>query len=302
MTAVDPLADLARWHASGQFAEIDGLRVFYREAGEGAPLLCLHGFPTGSWDWSPLWERIAARFHAIAPDFVGFGFSAKPRQWTYRLVDQATIVEGLLRERGIARCHVLTHDYGVSVAQELVARHEEREAAGAPGLRLDSVVFLNGGLVPEHHRPTFGQRMLESPLGPLFAQLMNERRFAASFRDVFGPRTKPDARLLQAFWQLLSRDGGVRLAPKLITYLAERRRQRDRWIGALQRTRVPLRLVNGPEDPVSGRHQAEGFAALVPRADVVYLEGIGHYPQVEDPDGTWRAFEEFHARIGSAAA
>jgi len=298
----DPLQDLARWQASGQFLEIDGRRVFYQEAGEGPPLVCLHGFPTSSWDWSPLWSRLAARFRVIAPDFIGFGFSAKPRDWTYALVDQATIVEELLRQRGVARCHVLAHDYGVSVAQEFLARVEEREGRSAPGLRVDSVLFLNGGLIPESHRPTFGQRMLESPLGPLFAQLMTEKRFAASLRAVFGPRTKPDAHLLQAYWQLVSRDGGTQIAHKLISYMAERRRRSQRWVGALQRARIPLRLVNGPEDPVSGRHLAQAFERLVPNADVVYLEGIGHYPQVEDPDGVWRAFEAFHARIAARGA
>lgn len=302
MTGVDPLEDLARWQASGQHAEIDGHRVFYQEAGAGPALLCLHGFPTGSWDWSPLWSRLTSRFHAIAPDFVGLGLSAKPRDWSYQLVDQTTIVENLLRLRGVARCHVLARDYGVSVAQELVARHEEREASGAPGLRIESVFLLNGGLLPESHRSTFGQRMLESPVGPLFAQLMTEKRFIASFRDLFGPRTKPDARLLQAFWQLVSRDDGMRIVHKLIGYLAERHRMRDRWLCALQTTRIPLRLVNGPEDPVSGRHLAEAFQRLVPKAEVSYLEGIGHYPNLEDPDGVWRALEELHARIAAPAS
>lgn len=68
-------------------------------------------------------------------------------------------------------------------------------------------------------------------------------------------------------------------------------------MGALQTTSLPMRLIDGPEDPVSGRPMAERYRELVPRPDVVLLEGIGHYPQVEDPDGVLRALQEFWARL-----
>jgi pimeloyl-ACP methyl ester carboxylesterase len=58
-----------------------------------------------------------------------------------------------------------------------------------------------------------------------------------------------------------------------------------------------MRLVNGPEDPVSGRHMANRYEEIVPHPDVVLLEGIGHYPQVEDPARTLRAFVEFVERL-----
>jgi len=83
----------------------------------------------------------------VAPDLIGFGWSDKPRAYDYSIIDQATLCEGLLRELGAERVHVLAHDYGDSVAQELLARHEERDSRGTPALQ--SVCFLNGGLFPE---------------------------------------------------------------------------------------------------------------------------------------------------------
>ena len=62
--------------------------------------------------------------------------------------DQATLHEALLAELGIGDVDVLAHDYGDTVAQELLARHDERRAAGAAGLAIRSVCFLNGGPVP----------------------------------------------------------------------------------------------------------------------------------------------------------
>ena len=114
------------------------------------------------------------------------------------------------------------------------------------------------------------------------ARLVTESRFAASFAEIFGPRTQPSPSELHTVWTLNVHNDGFRVAPKIIRYIDERRAA-ARALGrrALQRSPVPLRFINGPEDPVSGRHMAERYRELVPNPDVVLLEGIGHYPQLE---------------------
>ena len=103
----------------------------------------------------------------------------------------------------------------------------------------------------------------------------------------------PTPAAMNDFWQLYRFNDGHLAAPKLLGYIAERKLRRERWVNALTEATIPLRFVNGPEDPVSGRHMAERYRELVPNPDVVLLEGIGHYPQVEDPEGVLRAFLEF---------
>ncbi|HSP97993.1 MAG TPA: alpha/beta hydrolase, partial [Candidatus Dormibacteraeota bacterium] len=241
------------------------------------------------WDWHKLWPALTARFRVIAPDMLGFGLSAKPRDYAYSLRDQADLHVALLAALGVASTHVLAHDYGDSVAQELLARQLE----GGARPRLLSVCLLNGGLFPESHRARPAQTLLRSPLGPVLARLATERRFAAGFAEVFGPRTQPSPAELHTVWQLNRHNDGLRVAPKIIRYLDERREQRERWVGALQHSPVPLRFVNGAEDPVSGRHMAERYRELVPNPDVVLLEGIGHYPQLEAPERVLEAFLPF---------
>lgn len=70
---------------------------------------------------------------------------------------------------------------------------------------------------------------------------------------------------------------------KLIRYMAERKRYRARWVGALQQAAIPIRLINGAFDPISGRHMTERYRELIPNPDVILLEQIGHYPQTEAP-------------------
>lgn len=281
------------WRRGGARFDYRGEPIFYRDQGRGPALVCIHGFPTASWDWHKLWPALTARFRVVAPDMIGFGLSAKPPDYAYSIRDQATLHEALLATLGVSDVHVLAHDYGDSVAQELLARHAERRASGGAGVGVRSVCFLNGGLFPEVHRARVAQKLLQSPLGPLLGRLMSERAFRRSFVPIFGPHTRPSDDELSVAWALIAHNDGPRVAHRLIRYLAERRACRERWVGALQRTDVPLRFINGPEDPVSGAHMAARYRELVPNPDVVLLDGIGHYPQLEAPERVLEAYLEF---------
>jgi pimeloyl-ACP methyl ester carboxylesterase len=284
--------DLDGWHARGHRYVHRGHPVFYAEEGSGPALLLIHGFPTASWDWTPIWTGLTGRFRVIAPDLLGFGFSAKPGGYEYSIMDQAQLCSGLLAERGVHEADVLAHDYGDTVAQELLARANEGNAP----LALRSVCFLNGGLFPETHRPRPIQRLLISPLGPLVARLLNRSSFGRSFSAVFGPQTRPGPEEIDAFWRLIVENDGLRVMHRLIRYMSERRTHRERWVGALQRTRVPLRVIDGAADPVSGAHMAARYRELVPDPDVVLLPEIGHYPQVEAPAAVLAAYLAFVGR------
>ena len=276
------MISIEAWRDAGAFFDFRGHRVFYRRGGSGAPLVLVHGYPTSSWDWTKIWPRLTARFDVIAPDMLGFGFSSKPLGHRYTIAEQADLHLALLDHLGIGRFHALVHDYGVTVGQELLARKAQ----------LASIAFLNGGLFPETHRPRPIQRVLASRVGPFVARFSNERSFSQSFAAVFGPHTKPTTADLHAFWQLASRDDGMRALAGLISYMRERVVHRSRWVSALLETTVPLVVINGVLDPVSGAHMIARLLALRPATKVVRLD-VGHYPQVEAPDEVIAAYLAF---------
>ena len=299
---------LSRWRDTGRFYEHGAHRIFIRTHGSGhEALLLLHGFPSASWDYEALWPALTKRFaHVVTLDMLGFGFSDKPLRHRYSLVEQAELCAALLRERGVDRVHLLAHDYGVSVAQELLARAADRaqgrtpEAGGFP--EPASVVFLNGGLFPEAHRPLRSQRRLAGWFGPLYARLITARRFERSFCQLFGPDTQPGLIELHDYRQLIGENHGWRVLPRLLRYMKERRRQRERWAATITQPRQPQRLIAGMADPVSGPAMVARYRQLAPAADVVELETIGHYPQIEAPDRVLRAFLAFHDAIEDARA
>ena len=270
---------LRAWRAQGCDFTFRGHPSRYWSAGSGAPLLLIHGFPTASWDWHFLWQPLAERYRVIACDMLGFGDSAKPTGHDYRILEQADLQQSLLEHLGVQEpVHLLVHDYGNSVGQELLARHEE----GA--FMLASLALLNGGLFPETHRAVLSQKLLLSPLGGFFGKLFDRRRLAQNFAKVFGPGTQPSEAELDAFWELIRHNDGPKVMHRLIHYILDRREHRERWVGAMQRTDVPLRLIDGPEDPISGAHMVVRYRELIPHPDTVELPGIGHYPQVEAPE------------------
>ncbi|MHA6204945.1 alpha/beta fold hydrolase [Dyella soli] len=290
---------LGDWARAGRTMDYRGHAIFVRDGGApGAePLLLIHGFPTASWDWEALWPALASRFRVYTLDMIGFGLSAKPVDYAYSVMDQATLLESFLSSEGVETYHVLAHDYGDTVAQELLARQQEP----GPRPRLLSAAFLNGGLFPETHRPVPVQKLLLSPLGSLVARLTTRATVAKSMRRIFGPATQPDQALLDTFWCLMTRNHGLAVAPRLIRYITERREHRERWVGALQHARMPLKLINGTADPVSGRHMATRYAELIPQPDITLLENIGHYPQIEAPDAVLAAYMDFRHRMAGHA-
>lgn len=303
---------LSAWEADAHWFKHRGHRIFFRDrarvAGAKRALVLIHGFPTASWDWHLLWPALAERFdRVVAADMIGYGLSDKPRDYAYSILDQADLHEALLAQLGIEEAHLVAHDYGDTVAQELLARHVMRHESGdlpgpqaaARGPRLLSAVLLNGGLFPEVHRPRPIQKALLTPLGPLLSRLSNRRSFGASFAAIFGAATQPTEAELDAFWHLLERGGGKLVQHKLIRYIPERRTHRARWVGALQAARIPLLHVNGPDDPVSGGHMAARWRELLPQAPVVELPGIGHYPQVEAPAKVLEAVLSFHSGVAT---
>lgn len=268
-----------QWYLTAEFWDWRGHRIALRHGGDegGAKILLIHGFPTASWDWHRIWPLLGARFELLAPDLLGFGWSDKPRGHDYSITEQADLLETLVRDRGWRSFALLAHDYGDSVAQELLARAPRAEYT------VTHCVMLNGGIIPSAHRATVLQRVLASPVGPLLMPLVREPLFRRSFARIFGPHTRPSDQELGWCWQLIDKNRGRRVIPRLLSYLQERRRNAPRWTKVLVEPTVPLMMINGALDPISGAHMMAALASLDGPARIETLAQVGHYPQLEAP-------------------
>jgi pimeloyl-ACP methyl ester carboxylesterase len=111
-------------------AKIEGLDIFYREAGpKDAPtVLLLHGFPSSSFQYRNLIPALADRYHVIAPDYPGFGNSSAPdhKAFAYTFTHLTDVTEALLKQIGVSRYTIYIQDYGAPVGLRLALRHPDR--------------------------------------------------------------------------------------------------------------------------------------------------------------------------------
>jgi pimeloyl-ACP methyl ester carboxylesterase len=281
---VSPDLSIEQWWASGRRVEVRlggaAREIFVLRMGAGEAMTMLHGFPSSSHDWAGVAPTLAQHHALLLPDFLGFGASDKPADHAYSLQEQADLVESLWELEGIASTALVAHDYGVSVAQELLARRGE----GRLGVELTAVRFLNGGLYPDLHRPEPTQLALLDPeQGPQISSAITEELFAMALGPTFA-RGFDASEASADIWQATARADGQALAHRLIAYIPDRARYEERWVGALQATDVSLAFIWGMLDPVSGAHMAERIRERLPGAPLLALDEVAHWPQLEAPE------------------
>lgn len=277
-------ATWAAWRATARPVESGGRRVATYERGEptGPPLTFLHGYPSSSLDIAPVLDHLGGGWRVLALDLPGFGASEKPPGVPYSIHGAADAVEAMWRDREVASTLLVAHDYSVSVAQELLARRAE----GALAVEVTGVLWMNGGLDPDLHRPSPGQVLLLDPEhGAEVAAAIDEAAFAHGIRGTWGTRVPPDDAILHEMHAGMAEGGGVRIMHELLHYIADRRTHRARWAAVLEDGAVPSTLVWGDLDPVSGAHMIEGVAPRLGGAPrIVRLPDVGHWPLLEAPD------------------
>ncbi len=130
--------------------KIDGLDIFYREAGaKNAPtILLLHGFPTSSHMFRNLILQLADKYHVIAPDYPGFGLSSMPKvdEFNYTFDSLAEIVDKFTQKLGLDRYSLYVQDYGAPIGFRLAVKHPER---------VQSLIVQNGNAYEEGLRSDF---------------------------------------------------------------------------------------------------------------------------------------------------
>ena len=288
-------ASVAAWRALGTVITVGGHDVFVLDAAgppEGTPLLVFHGFPTSSHDWHRTLPHLRARRRVVLFDFLGYGLSAKPADYSYSLFEQADLAVAVCRAVGLERCHLVAHDMGTSVACEWMARRERNLLP----IAVDSLTLSNGSVHIELAQLTLSQRALRSAVGPVFARNARYATFRWQLGRILGQPV--DDAEFEAMWHLMTRDDGRARMIQIMSYIAERSRFKTRWVGALTRLYdLPVQVLWGAEDTVAVPAIADQLVAEIPDAVDVRLPGLGHYPQVEDPEAFAAALNAWMERV-----
>ncbi len=273
------------WRRRGRLRTLCGRSVFTvdvpaQRPTDRPPLLVLHGFPTSSFDFHRVVDRLAETRRVALFDMLGYGLSDKP-DIPSALGLQADLAMALVDELGWDRLGLLTHDVGDTVGGELLARQLE----GGWDVEVVDRTLSNGSIYLDLAHLSAGQLLLlelpdarlEEPAAP------DEATVVSAITGTFSPGTRVDPEEAAAQWQMLSCADGQRLLPRLIRYIEERRRHESRFTGAIERHPAPLAVVWGEDDPIADVAMTERLQRARPDLRLERLEGVGHYPMVEAP-------------------
>lgn len=277
--------DIQTWMAGGRFVRLDEVEMFYRVHGSRNAtrpwLVCFHGFPTSSWDWHLLLPALEKTHRVLVFDFPGYGLSEKPVGRSYSLKRQLDAAEQLLEFLDVHEFDLLAHDMGNSVACELLRRREKSDYR----FRLNSLTLLNGGIYMEMHQPLLTQKLLRTPVvGAIAARLTRWRIFRMQYPRVYANPDQFDESHYRSQWSLILNNNGRHVLHKVAGYMRERTAMGEQWTGPLHRLDLPLRVIWGKEDPIAVFAIAEKLCRENEAAQLVTLEGVGHYPQLEAPE------------------
>ena len=297
--AIDKSARALRPSVQYKTAKIDGLDIFYREAGpKDAPnILLLHGFPTSSHMFRNLITDLADTYHVVAPDYPGFGNSSMPRadQFEYTFDHLADVVEKLTERLAMDRYSVYLMDYGAPVGFRLATRHPER---------IETLIVQNGNAYDE------GLREFWEPLKAYWHDKTPEN--AAALRKLLtlqatkwqythGTRD-PDA-ISPDNWNLdqrfLDRRGNQEIQLALFYDYGSNPSLYPKWQEYLRKHQPPTLIVWGKNDHIFPAEGAHPY-----KRDLKHLEfhllNTGHFALEEDGDAIASAIRNFLAKhIGS---
>jgi pimeloyl-ACP methyl ester carboxylesterase len=273
---------LQTWKSTGQYHQVGAYKIFVIDQGQHAEtIVILHGYPSGSYDYYAVLPILTQKYRVIIHDHLGLGLSDKPENYSYSLIEQADVALALWKKLKLDNVHLLAHDYGTSVATEIIARANQ----GYEPTRLKSITLGNGSMLIEMSQLLITQKLLKHDFwGPILASLSRKPIFTNSFRKLWADKSKINYKELNVLWEMLNYNNGRKVLPRVTKYIEERKKFWHRWIGGLEQTNKHINLIWADKDPVAIVAMAYELEKKIPSNSLNILQGIGHYPMLEAPE------------------
>lgn len=263
-------------HTSYRTVKVDGLSIFYREAGpKDAPtLLLLHGLPSSSRMFEPLLARLAGEFHLVAPDYPGFGHSdaPSPREFAYTFDHLATVMDHFTESLSLSRYTLYMQDYGGPVGFRMALAHPDRVEA----LIVQDAVAHNDGLGAnwKTRRAFWADRSANED-----ALRKNLLSFQTTRTRHVGNDPNPekyDPDLWTDEFAFLNRPGQADIQSDLFYDYRTNVEAYPKWQAWMQKTRPRLLVLWGRYDLSFELTEPEAYRRDVPQAQVHVLDA-GHF-------------------------
>jgi pimeloyl-ACP methyl ester carboxylesterase len=262
--------------------QVDGLKIFYREAGpkNASTIVLLHGFPSSSHMFRELIPRLSDKYHVVAPDYPGYGYSDAPttEQFAYTFDHLTDVVDHLLDQQGITKYSIYIQDYGAPVGFRLATRHPER---------IQAIITQNGNAYDEGLAPFWAEFLYpywkdpnptnEAKVRQLLT--LDTTKFQYQQGSLNPEDVNPDAYTFDQ--TTLDRPGNDKIQLALFYDYRNNPPLYPAWHKYLREKKPAVLVVWGKNDPVFAAAGAQAFLQDVPRAELHLLD-TGHFALEED--------------------
>jgi pimeloyl-ACP methyl ester carboxylesterase len=264
---------------------VDGVRLAYRDRGEGDPVVFVHGTPSYSHEWRHVVPAVEAAGHrVITYDLLGYGASERPLDRDTSVGAQTELLVGLLDALGVERPGLITHDIGGAIGQRIAVLHPARVQRL---MLIDSVSY--DSWPSETWREIIRTRLESYAAMPAedFQEMLG-RQLAMTVADPSRMRGQELAAYLAPHRTALGRasffEHQVRHYDSRYT---------EELTGRLGEIAVPVRILWGEQDRWQPTSYARRLAADVPHAELVVVPGTGHFLMEDDPERVTREVLDF---------
>jgi pimeloyl-ACP methyl ester carboxylesterase len=288
--------NMSRRSISYHTVDIDGLKIFYRDAGpaEAPTVLLLHGFPSSSRMWEPLLPLLGDKYHVIAPDYPGFGHSdaPAPSSFEYTFDNLARVMSDLTAKIGITSYVLFMQDYGGPVGFRMALAHPELVRA----IIIQNAVAHEQGLSPLWD---VRKKYWADPASQLETLKANFTSFEATRQRHVGSspninRYDPDTWTDE--YTFLTRPGQADIQATLFLDYRTNVASYPLWQQWLRDRQPPMLVVWGKYDPSFTAAGANAYAHDVPNAEVHLLEA-GHFALDEATDEIAQLVRRFLGKL-----
>jgi pimeloyl-ACP methyl ester carboxylesterase len=269
------------WNAKHQTINLLGQKVSFIDTVVGEKIiLVIHGFGMSSYDYHKVIDELKLKYRLVIPDLVGFGFSSKPTNYYFSMIEQAQILIKLLEELKIKEVSFIVQGFGASVMCELLLII----SAGYSGLKIDKIWLLNLSLSIELSPDIETQDNFAKYINDAFLKISSSfEMFKKYIRNSFFDKTKISDSELKTAWELLNINNGIKTLNFTNYWIVEIQQSSNRWLEAIKNTSASIEIIWGIDESSGDNETPNRIADFLKIEKTHLIENCGYYSMLEKP-------------------
>jgi len=274
--------DLNTWKDKGSCMKVLRKEVFIIDKGDKDKknILLLHGYANSSYYYYKILDELSKNYRVILIDLIGFGFSEKPKEQYFTILQQADIVQEILKKLDIKTISLLGHDYGGSIINEILVRKNLEQI----DFQIESIIFCNVNMRIDILEFSSSQEKHFIELSKTLKTLTSSKQmFKKNIRELFFDEAMISEIDLNNLWLLMQENDGLDIVDYVDNYMKERKTFWSRWHRALRNSSVPLKLIWSRNDLVVMPKIAKFIVMETSNTKLSWVDNCGHLPMLEKP-------------------